>query len=419
VSVSPQSKPRKQSTEQDLGPQKNWVLPDGRKYEGTVDHRGRPHGRGKMVWPASVCEAEMVPILAVRQSGASGASRDSAASAARSDKSSAAHSDKSTSNRLRVGVPHSTPRNSKQRANSTFSETSENQALAHQASSSAPLPNQGRYYDGVFEHGRREGLGRELTPDGDAYEGQFHNDRWHGTGTYTWAIKEGEERPDVYHGEWVNGVQHGAGHKQFGKDGALYRGPWKFGKMTGADAHWVYGDGAVYKGHMLNNCRDGKFGEFWDSDGSYYRGSWRKDMCHGRGEMWEVVTTEVFETSGLASSSSWTSCFCSGAALAVGGGATPSDVALSAAASSASARLSSLSPPPKVRVVRTRSQKAHAQNAESQTLSPLRLSGGGFPNLPFRTSTASDVSMSSLGLGAAMGAAGPMGGVADDALVVV
>ena len=48
----------------------------------------------------------------------------------------------------------------------------------------------------------------KVEDDGSVYEGEFVNDKRHGTGTYRYA------NGDVYKGEWKDGHQHGRGTRR-------------------------------------------------------------------------------------------------------------------------------------------------------------------------------------------------------------
>ena len=51
----------------------------------------------------------------------------------------------------------------------------------------------------------REGKGNLVFNDGDEYEGEYRDDKFHGRGKYIWA------NGDVYDGQWVNGKRSGHG----------------------------------------------------------------------------------------------------------------------------------------------------------------------------------------------------------------
>ena len=65
--------------------------------------------------------------------------------------------------------------------------------------------------------------------DGSEYSGDFHNDKYHGHGTYKWA------NGDVYIGEWMEGVRSrlGLGTYKWAANGDVYIGEFKDGNRHG------------------------------------------------------------------------------------------------------------------------------------------------------------------------------------------
>ncbi|KDO24818.1 hypothetical protein SPRG_09651 [Saprolegnia parasitica CBS 223.65] len=90
-------------------------------------------------------------------------------------------------------------------------------------------------YAGEFQHGKKEGHGRMVWPNGDSYDGQWRDGRMGGLGKLVRAI-DGSS----YDGHWVHGLRHGRG-KAIGPD-EVYDGLWKEGLRHGdgtvvANAH--------------------------------------------------------------------------------------------------------------------------------------------------------------------------------------
>ena len=155
--------------------------------------------------------------------------------------------------------------------------------------------------------------------DGDSYEGEMKDDKYHGMGTYRWG------NGNVYTGEYVNGVRQGKGKFAFAS-GSSYEGEWKNGKYhgkgkwTNADGSYYTGvwenddiidstkieypapayasesvkpaagakiermeyDNGVYEGEMVNGSRHGK-GKYTWNNGSEYEGDWVKGKKCGFG----------------------------------------------------------------------------------------------------------------------------------------
>ena len=156
--------------------------------------------------------------------------------------------------------------------------------------------------------------------DGDSYEGEMKDGKYHGMGTYRWG------NGNVYTGEYVNGVRQGKGKFAFAS-GSSYEGEWKNGKYhgkgkwTNADGSYYtgvwenddiiastkieypapayasesvkpaagakiermeYDGGDVYEGEMVDGYRHGK-GKYTWADGSEYEGNWVKGKRCGFG----------------------------------------------------------------------------------------------------------------------------------------
>jgi len=85
-------------------------------------------------------------------------------------------------------------------------------------------------YRGAFKAGRKHGKGEKRWPNGDAYEGEFVEDRKEGYGVYAWgAAPWSGER---YEGDFVNERRHGFGVYRW-PSGDAYAGPWESDVMTG------------------------------------------------------------------------------------------------------------------------------------------------------------------------------------------
>ncbi|CAD8075849.1 unnamed protein product [Paramecium primaurelia] len=159
------------------------------------------------------------------------------------------------------------------------------------------LSNNGRTYEGQFENDRKHGSGFERFPDGASYNGTYINGKPDGVGKFLWANGE------VYEGGWQNGLKHGQGIWN-GIKGDSYVGEWKMGNPEGYGVHvWVNGDryegefhnslkhgegieylinGDVYKGQYVNGKPEG-VGEYQWSSGSYYNGTFSNGLRHGKG----------------------------------------------------------------------------------------------------------------------------------------
>ena len=155
--------------------------------------------------------------------------------------------------------------------------------------------------------------------DGDSYEGEMKDGKYHGMGTYRWGngnVYTGEYVNDVrqgkgkfafasgssYEGEWKNGKYHGKG-KWTNADGSYYTGVWENDDIidstkieypapayasesvkpaAGAKIERMEYDNGVYEGEMANGSRHGK-GKYTWNNGSEYEGDWVKGKKCGFG----------------------------------------------------------------------------------------------------------------------------------------
>ena len=78
-------------------------------------------------------------------------------------------------------------------------------------------------YTGLWEKGKRQGLGCQSRKNGFIFIGEFQNNVPHGEGFYV--------GPDgiCYSGFWANGKQQGEGLLRDRMEGVLYFGPWEQG----------------------------------------------------------------------------------------------------------------------------------------------------------------------------------------------
>ncbi|CAN0321749.1 unnamed protein product, partial [Laminaria digitata] len=86
--------------------------------------------------------------------------------------------------------------------------------------------------------------------------------------------------PQVYEGEWRQGVHHGQGSMHI-SDGNRYTGQWKLGKKNGSGT-MTYPDGARYEGSWVDDHRHGQ-GTYSYSSGAVYDGGWEEGRMHGTG----------------------------------------------------------------------------------------------------------------------------------------
>ena len=105
-------------------------------------------------------------------------------------------------------------------------------------------------FTGFYLAGKKK-HGKFLWKNGNFYQGDFHDDLFHGYGVYKW----GNER--------------------------TYEGNWKEGKMDGK-GKLVLVDGSYYDGEFVKGKKSGKGLYVWNKE-KYYDGEWKNDKQNGYG----------------------------------------------------------------------------------------------------------------------------------------
>eukprot|EP01006_Ploeotia_vitrea_P023416 TRINITY_DN55879_c1_g1_i2.p1 TRINITY_DN55879_c1_g1~~TRINITY_DN55879_c1_g1_i2.p1 ORF type:complete len:196 (+),score=14.01 TRINITY_DN55879_c1_g1_i2:96-683(+) len=82
-------------------------------------------------------------------------------------------------------------------------------------------------YEGNYENGMRNGVGKMTYPNGDSYAGSWVEGKMNGEGSYTYA-KTG----DIYSGWWSNNKKNGKGTYSFGADKSMLVGEWENGELV-------------------------------------------------------------------------------------------------------------------------------------------------------------------------------------------
>eukprot|EP00741_Cyanophora_paradoxa_P002684 tig00000615_g2604.t1 len=166
----------------------------------------------------------------------------------------------------------------------------------------------GTRYSGDWVEGRQEGKGDKMWPNGDRHEGDFVNNVAHGWGVRISAngdVYEGdwyENRKSghgkwtrangcSYEGDWKNDTFEGRG-VYIRADGTVFEGTWLKGKLCGRGIkRWPNGD--QYVGEFENNASHGRGKRIW-SNGDVYEGEWRFNRKDGKG-MWMRANGAKYE----------------------------------------------------------------------------------------------------------------------------
>eukprot|EP01041_Mallomonas_annulata_P000411 gene411-745_t len=138
----------------------------------------------------------------------------------------------------------------------------------------------GRVFEGVnvdnhFDEGNIQGIYRLILTNGEIYEGEFCDERFHGHGIYKYV--DGV----VYEGQWHCNRRYG--HGKLTGDGWTYDGQFAFDTKKG-DGMISFDDGSIYIGEWQLDKYHGK-GIFISRLHDVYRGEFQDGEFHGRGEI--------------------------------------------------------------------------------------------------------------------------------------
>ena len=98
-------------------------------------------------------------------------------------------------------------------------------------------------YEGNYENGSRNGVGRMVFPGGDEYYGMWVEGKMNGEGSYTY-----KKTGDIYSGSWVNNKKQGKGTYSFGADKSMLVGTWENGELLSGS--WELKNFANYYGNL-------------------------------------------------------------------------------------------------------------------------------------------------------------------------
>lgn len=153
------------------------------------------------------------------------------------------------------------------------------------------------------EFSQRSGSGKAIYNNGDRYEGEFFQDKKHGTGQYIWVSKGKNEADRLVekevqraYGGNVSALDEAAiadlaSKFQFSK--SIVAGIVEYGLFPCHHGDYVRGkrtgrgimknkDATIYKGEFLENKREGQ-GVFYYLNGDIFSGNWKGGLKHGFG----------------------------------------------------------------------------------------------------------------------------------------
>ena len=148
----------------------------------------------------------------------------------------------------------------------------------------------GDVYEGEWRENRKHGTGRHSLPDGAVYEGEFDYDRRHGHGRLFYP------NGDLYDGDWIEDNKHGRGRFVWSATGVTYEGEFHVGVIQGRGV-MRYPDGSTFEGQYHDAKRHGK-GVLSHADGTkeclvFKKGA--KDKSFGAGPSFLQPTTAAKE----------------------------------------------------------------------------------------------------------------------------
>jgi hypothetical protein len=123
----------------------------------------------------------------------------------------------------------------------------------------------------------RDSYGTFIWPNGNRYEGEWHESKRQGQGVMLYSNK------DVYYGHFEDGRKHKFGIYKF-FSGTVYQGYWERGRLHGT-AKVIYGNGDVFEGTYYKGEKMG-FGMMTYLRGPIksYIGEWRRGKKEGHGK---------------------------------------------------------------------------------------------------------------------------------------
>lgn len=158
----------------------------------------------------------------------------------------------------------------------------------------------GEKYVGTWIDDTRSGEGTISYATGAVFTGKLMNDKRCGTGIqilpngdqYTGEFQDDQingngimiyRNGDRYEGGWKDGVRHGKGTFLLKKRGAIVTGTFYKGLIDGAGSV-EFPHSSFFLGEFKHGER--KKGTLWTEEGCVYHGEWRGDNYHGQGLMW-------------------------------------------------------------------------------------------------------------------------------------
>ena len=135
-------------------------------------------------------------------------------------------------------------------------------------------------YEGYFDNGQREGLGREINLR-HSYTGYWFRGK-------KWGFGAKNRTDSIYVGEFENDLQHGTGYLR--TPIATYRWDWKKGKQNGIGV-LKFKDGRVYNGDFFDGVIQGYGSIIWPN-GKCISGYWKNGEISGESKQIRIKEDE-------------------------------------------------------------------------------------------------------------------------------
>eukprot|EP01035_Chromulina_nebulosa_P017113 gene17113-22627_t len=148
----------------------------------------------------------------------------------------------------------------------------------------------GSKYKGEWKNDKKDGFGKEISPNGNVYTGEWADDLYHGRGTL-W-VKKDKKLKHLYVGDWANGLKEGFGVYYYDNED-VYQGEWKNDKRCG-NGKLSYKNGDYYLGEWADDYQNG-LGALHLLNGNIYEGMWLNGKKEGIGRFFYASTGKVYE----------------------------------------------------------------------------------------------------------------------------
>lgn len=123
----------------------------------------------------------------------------------------------------------------------------------------------------------KEGYGKFNFSNGDIYEGEWEDDKFHGKGKYLY--NDGS----YFEGLFKNNKLDGDGIRYDAKNDLKIIGSFENWKLQDGKVKFIFGSGEFYEGGLKDLKFHGK-GKYTSKDKSYYEGEWDNDKKSGYGK---------------------------------------------------------------------------------------------------------------------------------------